>query len=223
MNNVFSDNPNFRKNAFLNWRTRKGDDLSNMIVIAEGYKETTMAMLDSLLETNYDNRADAWIFPILFSANHSMEVYLKNICWSLNRLLKKDETQKGNTFLFNHELNKHYKKMMELENEYHPNSNKQEFNALNHRLNEYITELYSKTKDITFPRYTSGTSSPQFYVEELDNVVIDLENLKEIYTEIFKNLDQLAYHFMDLLEKEQEHKQLMDEQAHELESEFHDQ
>lgn len=228
MNKVFSANLDFKKTAFLNWRTNINDDLSNMIVIAEGYKEVAMATIDNLLESNNrGNRADAWIFPILFNANHSIEVYLKNICWSLNRLLKKDETQKGNKFYFHHELDKHYKKMVELENEYQPNSDKKEFNSMIHRLNEYINELYEKTNDITFPRYTEGkvkgVNTPQFYVEELDNVEIDLVNLGEIYVEIFTNLDQLAYHFMNLLEKEQEHKQFMEEQARELESEFRDQ
>lgn len=222
MNDVFSSNNNFKKNAYLNWRTKKNDDLSNMIVIAEGYEEATFSLINSVLNDNHDNKADSLIFPILFNANHSMEVYLKNICWSLNRLLKKDETIKGNKFAFHHELDKHYQNMIALENEYQPNSNKKEFTDLNSHLNKYITELYSKTKDITFPRYTLGKENPQFYVEELDNVTIDLENLKEMYTVIFNNLNQLSYHFTQLLENQRAHEQMINEQESEMQSELND-
>ncbi len=40
----------------------------------------------------------------------------------------------------------------------------------------------------------------QFYVEDLDNVVIDMENLLEIYEVIFSKLDTLKYLFEDIVE-----------------------
>ena len=44
------------------------------------------------LQDNGDKKADIVVFPMLFSANHAIELYLKSINWSLNMLLNEKES-----------------------------------------------------------------------------------------------------------------------------------
>ena len=94
MKKVFSYNANIEKNAYMNWRTNKYEEIHNMNVVAEGFIEGASILIQECLEDNCDTKADILIFPILFSINHSIEVYAKSICWSLNVLL-------GNNSKFN--------------------------------------------------------------------------------------------------------------------------
>ncbi|MGE1164457.1 hypothetical protein ACQJ0Y_14410 [Peribacillus simplex] len=86
MNNVFSYNADIEKNAYLNWRTSKHDHIHNMIVLADGFMSAATLLAKQVLLDNVDKKADSLIFPILFNANHGIEVYLKAISWSLNIL-----------------------------------------------------------------------------------------------------------------------------------------
>lgn len=51
---------------------------------------------------------------------------------------------------------------------------------------------------------------PQFYITEFNNVVIDLENFVHFFNEIYKDLDNMSSHLLDILEKRNELKAEME-------------
>lgn len=63
--------------AYLNWRMDKSDRSLNYAMMAEGYWKAAIRLLDSLLADNMGHDADAVVFPILFNAHQSLELYLK--------------------------------------------------------------------------------------------------------------------------------------------------
>lgn len=63
--------------AFLNWRMDKLDRSQNYAMMAEGYWKAAVRLLDSLLGDNAGHDADPIVFPILFDAHQSLELYLK--------------------------------------------------------------------------------------------------------------------------------------------------
>lgn len=63
--------------AYLNWRMSKDDRASNYAAMGEGYAHAALRLIDSLLEDNVGHEADAVIFPALFCAHQSIELYLK--------------------------------------------------------------------------------------------------------------------------------------------------
>ena len=63
--------------AYLNWRMNQLDRAHNYAAMAEGYQIGALRMIDSLLKDNLGHDADAVIFPILFCAHQSLELYLK--------------------------------------------------------------------------------------------------------------------------------------------------
>lgn len=214
MNDIFSYNKDINKNAYMNWRTQHYDHIHNMIVIAEGFRDSALLLVKEILEDNRDKKADNLIFPILFNANHSIEVYLKAISWTQNQLLGKDDTFDGN-----HNLQGLLNKVVDLENELNNSNNKAGFHDMLSNLQAYINELYGKIErtvidkkgnnktlhDITFCRYTLNNDlEPQFYINAFDNVVVDLENFLTVFEDIFDNLDSLSTHYLMLLEGKQE-------------------
>lgn len=55
----------------------KDDRASNYAAMGEGYTHAALRLIDSLLEDNVGHEADAVIFPALFCAHQSIELYLK--------------------------------------------------------------------------------------------------------------------------------------------------
>lgn len=53
--------------------------------------DAALSLADKCLADNTDKKADELIFPILFNADQSIELYLKAIIWELNRLEEKDD------------------------------------------------------------------------------------------------------------------------------------
>ncbi|MCS6596046.1 hypothetical protein [Bacillus cereus] len=214
MKKIFSNNPDIDKNAFMNWRTHSGDPIHNMIVVAEGFRDSALLLVKDVLKNNTDKKADNLIFPILFNANHSIEVYLKSICWTQNLLLNKSDTFNGN-----HNLKGLFTKVVDLENELNIIGDKSVFNKELNNLEAYIDELYEKIErtitknngnekiihEITFCRYAlTNDMEPQFYIDTFDNVVVDLENFLKIFEQIFKTLDSLSTHYIELYCAKQE-------------------
>lgn len=233
MKDIFSYNKDIEKNAYMNWRTQHYDHIHNMIVIAEGFSDSALLLVKEILEDNSNKRADNLIFPILFNANHSIEVYLKAICWTQNQLLDKNDTFDGN-----HNLQGLFKKVVDLENELNSSNDKAVFHEMLSDLKAYINELYGKIErtvidkngknktlhDITFCRYTLNNDlEPQFYINTFDNVVVDLENFFTVFQDIFDSLDSLSTHYLSLLdgkqEAEYEARQIQAEMASELRGE----
>lgn len=48
--------------------------------------------MEKIFSYNVDKKADIVVFPMLFSANHAIELYPKSINWSLNMLLNMKES-----------------------------------------------------------------------------------------------------------------------------------
>ena len=229
MKEIFSGNGDIEKTAYMNWRTQHFDHIHNMIVIAEGFSDSSLFLVKETLKDNRDKKADNLIFPILFNANHGIEVYLKAICWTQNQLLdKKDQ------FPPNHDLKTLFDNVVKLENELNSGS-KAVFHEMLSQLQAYIHELYGKIErtiikkgkekpihDITFCRYplnkdpNNDNLVPQFYINTFDNVVVDLENFLSVFKSIFDNLDSLSMHYLSLLEGKQEYEY----EAHQNQSEY---
>ncbi|WHZ60087.1 hypothetical protein [Metabacillus hrfriensis] len=212
MKDIFSYNADINKTAYLNWRTKGHDHIRNMIVLADGFMSSAILLTKLVLQDNRDKTADVVIYPILFNANHGIEVYLKAISWSLNNLLH----NKGKPFSTHHNLMDLFANVKSLVNQYENNTEKlKTFNSWIEPLEEYLKELYSKIEkvsdqgkrvyNIDFSRYTLDIKNePQFYITELNNVVVDLENFIVVFQKIHQNLDNFAEHYLELTEWELE-------------------
>ena len=95
MQPIFSRNIDFNKIAFLNWCIESGEDIRNMLNLAEGYLDSSIALAKHCLDDNDDKKADILIFPILTNANHCIELYLKAMTWTLNKLLNIEKKIEG--------------------------------------------------------------------------------------------------------------------------------
>ncbi|UED81970.1 HEPN domain-containing protein [Lysinibacillus sp. CD3-6] len=208
MKDIFSYNGDINKTAYMNWRTSHHDHLHNMHVIAKGFADSSLVLVEQILKNNNEGKAaDSLIFPILFNANHAIEVYLKSLIWTLNTLLRN-----GKNYDNTHNLKVLLNEVKKLEKEF---ENKLDYEDFFGKLENYINELYKKIEiqnnkgntfsDITFARYSlTRDKEPQFYINEFDNVVVDLSNFILVFNEIFKNLDNLSIHYQDLIEMRNE-------------------
>lgn len=207
MKDIFSYNADINKNAYLNWRTNRHEHIQNMIVIAEGFMSSAILLANQILVDNSGKRADSLIFPILFNANHGIEVYLKAISWSLNNL-----NNTGNQFKTHHNLRELLADVKSLVSDFESDTEKlKTFNSMIEPLEKYLTELSTKIEGtilkkgkekpvyrIDFSRYTLDVSGeePQFYINELDNVVIDIENFVIVFEKIHESLGIIARHYL---------------------------
>lgn len=95
MKNVFSYNADIDKTAYMNWRTSRHDHIYNMIVIADGFMSSAIILAEEALADNWDKKADSIIYPMIFNANHAIELYLKATVWTLNILLDNQQKIEG--------------------------------------------------------------------------------------------------------------------------------
>jgi hypothetical protein len=194
MKPIFSRNEDIDKIAFLNWRISKDNDITNLINIGDGYLTAAIRLSKLCLITNMDKSADVLIFPILNNANHGIEIYLKAIMWSLNVIMKlEDKSQRG------HNLQQLYRTVRSKVDTYGGGLTLSEFNKSTNVLEAYLDELFSITKashkkdNMDFSRYPFNTRyENHFYVEELGNVEVDLENFVVRFEEIKIVLDNIA-------------------------------
>lgn len=168
----------------MNWRTDRYQPIHNMKALAEGYFESAEVLLKACLDDNTDHKADGLIFPILFSMNHGIELYEKSICWSLNVLLN----HKG-SFPENHDIRNIWyitkQKIQTYGFDY--GREKADFLKMIVPLEKYLNELYMSLmtddlndayRNIDFSRFPASKNlQNHFYVNQCDNVVVDLENL----------------------------------------------
>lgn len=207
MKDIFSYNIDIDKNAYMNWRTNKHEYISNIIVIAKGFMMSSISLAEQMLDNNNDKKADIIIFPILFNANHAIELYLKAITWTLNVILNKDEKLEGS-----HDIKQIFNVVCSRVNEFETHKErKEQFKKLTINLKEYMNELYKKIEDksngkykdnMDFSRYPFNTKYiNHFYIDDFDNIVIDLENFVLRFKEIGTNLNMIVEHYLhDFLE-----------------------
>lgn len=198
MKKIFTGNQkNINKTAFLNWRTHKLTDISNMMVLAEGFLSSSIELTQSCLHNNKHKKADMLIFPILFNANHGIELYLKSLTWTLNRLLKTQYKIEGK-----HNIKQIFKTVKSKIKKLKGNEWLLSFRKENIELENYIDELFSligttnAKGNMDFSRYPiSDKYENHFYIDRLDNVEIDLENYLNVFRNILENLDSTTSYF----------------------------
>ena len=195
---IFQGNPDINKTAYLNWRTDKHDPINNFVVIADGYSTGALQLIDDCLENNVDKKADVLIFPILFSINQAVELYLKSIQWSLNILLGKDEK-----FSKGHDIRQLWQMVNGLVSQFEVDGERiKQFNGITKNLDVYIQELYSKIdpdgeakgiKNIDFSRYPmNNDKQSHFYIIMKENCTVDLVELKAFWSDISNTLECIA-------------------------------
>ena len=198
---IFSNNPDINKNAYLNWRTDPNDQSNNLRVLASDFADGAIALINCILADNSDKKADALIMPILYCIDQSIEVYLKAIIGELeelsgNKIGKRNDhdiRQLKNTMV---SLIKKKERITKgLEKHLQP-------------VSSYIDELYNKIQvktpdghtelNIDFARYPFSLNGiPHFYILATDNVVIDIENLGQRFYEIRDSLESLYWQYCE--------------------------
>ena len=83
---IFSYNADISKNAYLNWRIAGHNIAGNLTILAESFENAAKELMQSVLRDNRLKQADSLIFAILFSINHSIELFLKAILWELETI-----------------------------------------------------------------------------------------------------------------------------------------
>lgn len=194
MQPIFSRNRDYTKIAFLNWRIEDGDDIRNMLNIAEGYLKSAVQLAKVCLDDNDDKKADILIFPILTNANHGIELYLKAITWLLNLLLETDRKIEGK-----HNIKQIFQTVRSKIKQYNGNLSLDDFNDVTKELESYINELFDKVEatdrddKMDFSRYPiSNNYDNHFYVDAIGNVEIDLENFAMRFEIIKGNLKSIS-------------------------------
>lgn len=207
MEEVFQRNEDYTKSAFLNWRTSSHADIENFLVLAEGFLLSSVQLSQACIADNSDKKADILIFPILHDANHGIELYLKAMTWTLNRLLRNNKRIEPK----NHDIRQLYLNVRSKIKSYKGGDWCNHFDRQNKSLKEYIDELFkllsengSMNRNMEFSRFPMNKDyKNHFYIEHLDNIEIDLENLKERLIDIQESLDERASYFFyqELLEE----------------------
>ena len=205
MDKVFSYNGDIDKTAYMNWRTRQHQPIHDMIIIADGYIKAAIMLAKDCLKDNKDKKADIVVFPMLFSVNHAIELYLKAINWSLNILLEEKET-----FCGGHDIRQIWntvrKRVVKFETS---KDQKKQFKEMTKELEAYIVELYDKIdkdhnanvkmKNMDFSRYPFNIDDEyHFYIENYENEVVDLEVFVEVFQIIGDNLSSIAGYYEEI-------------------------
>ncbi len=194
MKPIFSKNKDIDKTAFLNWRISKHTDIANLLNLADGFMMSSLMLAKKCLKNNNDKKADIVIFPILMNANHGIELYLKAIIWTLNKLSNLDSKADGS-----HNIKQIYETVRSKVKMYPGQMTLKDFDKSTNGLKNYLTELFatvkatSKSDKMDFARYPFNSKyENHFYVDELRNVEIDLENFVVRFSEIKDNLENVS-------------------------------
>ena len=203
MKNIFTRNSDYTKTAILNWKTSPNKDILNIKALADGFLQSAIDLSKQCLVNNDKKQADILIFPILHNANHGIELYLKTIIWTLNKLLDEGKEYEGK-----HDIKQLLETTQKRIKSYTKDETLKEFNKQNKDLREYIIELYSfieekdmkgnKKKYIDFSRYTlTDDKTNHFYIDILGNVEIDIENFIYRFEKIKDALENSFSFFYD--------------------------
>ena len=194
MKPFFSRNDDVDKTAFLNWRISKHKEIKNLINIADGFMLSSIKLAENCLVDNIHKEADILIFPILTNANHGIELYLKALIWTLNEI-----TGSGYRIEGKHNIMQIFQTVNSKIRNYNGQISIDSFNEIMEPLKRYIDELFQKIQatpqddKMDFSRYPISVKyESHFYVDEVGNVEVDLENLVFQFNEIRSRLDYLA-------------------------------
>lgn len=187
---VFSYNADFRKTAYMNWRMKEHAKELNLKEIGRGFFLAAEYLLQNALENNYDRRANSLIFPILYSLDQGIEVYLKAIIRNIELLLSGE----ANNYT-THNILQLFRDMKALVKKKEVKT--AGLDAHFSSLSKYIGELASNIADakgnpkMDFARYPyDSEGTPYFYISS-ENIPVDMEYLLEQVPKIRESLDSL--------------------------------
>ena len=199
MNKLFSSNPQtVNLTAFVNWRTVSGEGPDNLIVLGNGFFDSSLILLTHAIENNWCKIADSIIFPIIHNVNHAIELHLKAIEYSINNLLNN-----GKIFSGGHDILQLFQTIIAKIELLEGRKISNEFNRTSEILVNYAKEIYLKVDNVKnsqkleFARYpvTPDKRDAHFYVKSSENVEIDLVNYKVIVEGIKDVLRQMIDQF----------------------------
>ncbi len=168
---IFKYNIEIDKNAYLNWRINKHRTLSEQLSqIGLGYLLAAETAIKLALQDNRDKKADIMIFPILFNLIHAIEIYLKAINIDVEFLLTGREISAEGKHAIQNSFSTLLGKIKKLEGK--------EATSQFDEVKDVVDEIYTKTDKMDFARYPiDSNKNNHFYVEDYENVVIDLEEI----------------------------------------------
>lgn len=198
---IFSANPDIKKNAYMNWRMSKWDFPHDFKVIGEGFKDAAKILMYSALEDNRMKQADSLIFPISYTINHSIEMYLKAILKLLQILYPNDSVK-----IFGHDIKKLFNNMKSQIEVIEESTDG--LDDVLENLESFIDELYSyivnesRPSQIEYARYpVDPRNNPFFYIVTTENIVVDIENLLTRYDQIMNILEGIYLKYENEVEE----------------------
>lgn len=172
--------------------------------MADGFLISSIELAKRCWMDNDDKKADILIFPILTNANHGIELYLKGIMWTLNKLLQLETKIEGK-----HNIDQMYRTIKSKIKKYGGLEKVKNFERLTFELSSYIEELTNKIRStpkddkMDFSRYPfSNKYENHFYVDAIGTVEIDLENFISRFEEIHRVLDEVIDWLYEELESD---------------------
>lgn len=194
MQPIFSRNDDYTKIAFLNWRIDKWSDIFNLLNMADGFMRSGITLAKFASENNENKVADIPIFPMLTNVNHGIELYLKALTWMLNQKMGEELRIEGA-----HNIRQIYATVLSKIKSYGGGIICQDFKQKTEGLNNYIEELFIKTNatekqdKMDFSRYPFNNKyENHFYVDQIGNVEVDLENFVVRFEEIHESLESIS-------------------------------
>lgn len=190
MDSIFQYNQNVEKTAYLNWRSNKyTNQRRQLVVMGDNFFSSAYNLLQQCINDNGDKKADSWIFPIMFNIVHGIEIYLKAINVILNIVLN----EQNQVIQGGHDIKQLCQTSKSLILKYkNRNKNKttdQMWTAIK-VIENFIENIYEKTNDMTFARYPMDKNkNGHFYIQTLDNSVIDMELLEKQMVIVYKMLE----------------------------------
>ncbi len=199
MGEVFKSNAESGADVQVNIRPDQYQPLHDMLIIADSYSKATLLLIGDFIREKNDKKADVEIFPIFFSVNHAIELYLKVINLALNILTGKEEKFTGA-----HDIRQIWNVVKTRVEAYEKDPERlNRFGEMATELENYVDELYERvdfnrgsknsSEYTDFSKYEFDSAyNYHFYIEALKNVVVDLEALETIFRSISSNLHSIA-------------------------------
>lgn len=193
--NYFEFTGDIERSAYLNWRFDAFTNTENRFYqLGIAYFQTSIKLIDECLIDNNDNKADIWIFPILFNVVHGSEVFLKGFNSQMEILNKLEKLEYQESKI---EGNHNIKQLCDISLSIIKKSSHNEMISEFNFIKKFIEILYDKTNDMTFARYPLDTkNNAHFYADKTSNVVIDLDVLRIWVSKVFSIL-QICTSYVD--------------------------
>lgn len=166
--------------------------LQDIITYAEGFRKAPLVLLEHLIRSHDNYNVDFFIYPIVFCARHSLELYLKD-CISKIEKLKSNETSSHNDTRTTHNIGEIWSEV------------KQVGIAADRRYIDIFYRMESYVKDFSEIDPTGQAFRyPQdiYKTLHLKNIpLINLLRFKRRFEELTKILDELDRLNRDLVEE----------------------